>query len=170
MIRLKSRIQSVLHANLIPREASKLYTKRGRVLLERLPLPADQKRPVLRHQHEPDRLAPELAILDRDLAGQALNDPNLKRLMTIGGVNAIVATSVLAAIGDITRFSSPEDLVSYFCRKSQLPVVWRPCRLPRAYHERRRGAAWEKLRPEPVRSLRVRVSAIPGAIRSQQRA
>ena len=34
--------------------------------------------------------------------------------MTIGGVNAIVAVRVLAAIGDIARFSSPEKLVSYF--------------------------------------------------------
>jgi len=34
--------------------------------------------------------------------------------MTITGVNATVAMSVLAAIGDIHRFSSPEKLVSYF--------------------------------------------------------
>jgi transposase len=34
--------------------------------------------------------------------------------MTIGGVNAIVAVGVLAAIGDIARFSSPEKLLSYF--------------------------------------------------------
>jgi transposase len=34
--------------------------------------------------------------------------------MTITGVNSIVAMSVLAAIGDIHRFSSPEKLVSYF--------------------------------------------------------
>lgn len=33
--------------------------------------------------------------------------------MTIGGVNAIVAASVLAAIGDIKRFASPEKLVCY---------------------------------------------------------
>jgi len=34
--------------------------------------------------------------------------------MTIGGVNAIVAVGVLAAIGDIGRFPSPGKLVSYF--------------------------------------------------------
>jgi transposase len=34
--------------------------------------------------------------------------------MTITGVNATVAMSVLAAIGDIRRFSSQEKLVSYF--------------------------------------------------------
>jgi transposase len=113
MTRLKNRIQSVLHANLIPREAGKLYTKKGRARLEHLALPPDQKRLVLRHLDELDRLAAELAVLDTDFAQRALKDENVRRLMTIGGVNSIVATSVLAAIGDVTRFSSPEKLVSY---------------------------------------------------------
>ena len=34
--------------------------------------------------------------------------------MTIGGVNMTVALGVLAAIGDVSRFSSSEKLVSYF--------------------------------------------------------
>jgi transposase len=113
MTRLKNRIQSVLHANLIPRERGKLYTKTGRLRLEQLPVPADQKRAILRHLEELDRLAAELAILDKDLAAEALNDADVKRLMTIGGVNAIVAMSVLAAIGDIRRFPTAERLVSY---------------------------------------------------------
>ncbi len=113
MTRLKNRIRSVLHANLIPREAGRLHSQRGRARLEQLALPAEQKRLVLRHLDELDRLGAELAILDKDLAQRALDEPDVKRLMTIGGVNAIVAASVLAAIGDIRRFSSPERLVSY---------------------------------------------------------
>lgn len=113
MTRLKNRIQSVMHANLIPRESGKLYTKTGRRRLEQLSLPADEKRSVLRYLEELDRLAAELAIIERDLATEALKDSEVKRLMTIGGVNAIVAMSVLAAIGDISRFPSPEKLVSY---------------------------------------------------------
>ncbi len=111
--RLKNRVQSVLHANLIPREAGNLFTKKGRARLEQLAVPVDQKRLVLRHLDELDRLAAELLVIDKDLAQRALDQPNVKRLMTIGGVNSIVAASVLAAIGDITRFSSPEKLVSY---------------------------------------------------------
>ncbi|MER9095039.1 IS110 family transposase [Mesorhizobium sp. M0700] len=34
--------------------------------------------------------------------------------MTITGVNVTVALSIVAAIGDVERFSSPEKLVSYF--------------------------------------------------------
>ncbi|MER8779541.1 transposase [Mesorhizobium sp. M0977] len=34
--------------------------------------------------------------------------------MTITGVNVTVALSIVAAVGDVERFSSPEKLVSYF--------------------------------------------------------
>ena len=38
----------------------------------------------------------------------------MKRLLTITGVNLVVATGLMAAIGDIRRFKSPQKLVSYF--------------------------------------------------------
>lgn len=97
----------------MPRETGRVYSKKGRERLVALPLPADQMRMALRHHDELGRLARELA-LDLDIAKRALGDANVRRLMTIGGVNAIVAASVLAAIGDISRFSSPGKLVSYF--------------------------------------------------------
>ena len=48
--------------------------------------------------------------MDKSLAQTALEEPRVKRLMTITGVNSTVAMSVLAAIGDIHRFSSPARL------------------------------------------------------------
>jgi len=112
--RLKNRIQSVLHANLIPPYKGVLFSQRGRTWLKAQPLPEDQRRVVLRHAGELDRLGAELAEVDKGLAQMALEEPRVKRLMTITGVNATVAMSVLAAIGDIRRFSSQEKLVSYF--------------------------------------------------------
>jgi transposase len=114
MTRLKNRIQSILNTNLLPRETARIYRENGRSRLEELPLPPDQLRMALRHHDELQRLAAELAVIDQGLAQRALGDSNVKRLMTIGGVNSVVATSVLAAIGDIERFPSPEKLVSYF--------------------------------------------------------
>ena len=114
LTRLKNRIQSVLHANLIPPYKGVLFSKRGRAWLEAQPLAEDQRRVVLRHAGELDRLGSELAEVDKSLAQRAFEEPRAKRLMTITGVNATVAMSVLAAIGDIYRFSSPEKLVSYF--------------------------------------------------------
>ena len=114
MTRLKNRIQSVLHANLIPPYKGVLFSQRGRAWLEAQPLAEDQRRVIVRHAGELDRLGAELAEVDKSLAQAALEEPRVKRLMTITGVNSTVAMSVLAAIGDIHRFSSPEKLVSYF--------------------------------------------------------
>ena len=114
MTRLKNRIQSVLHANLIPPYKGVLFSQRGRAWLETQPLAEDQRRVIVRHAGELDRLGAELAEVDKSLAQAALEEPRVKRLMTITGVNSTVAMSVLAAIGDIHRFSSPEKLVSYF--------------------------------------------------------
>ena len=114
LTRLKNRIHAVLHANLIPRYAGKLFAKTGRVWLDAQPVPADQKLSIRRHLDELDRLARDLAALDRTLAEGALEDDRVRRLMTIGGINATVAVSVLAAIGDIQRFAAPHKLVAYF--------------------------------------------------------
>ena len=114
MTRLKNRIQSVLHANLIPPYKGVLFSQRGRAWLEAQPLAENQRRVIVRHAGELDRLGAELAEVDKSLAQKALDEPQVKRLMTITGVNATVAMSVLVAIGDIHRFSSPEKLVSYF--------------------------------------------------------
>src|ERR1700689_1134587 len=59
--RLKNRIQSVLHANLIPPYKGILFSQRGRTWLTAQPLPEDQRRVILRHAGELDRLGAELA-------------------------------------------------------------------------------------------------------------
>ena len=113
LVRLKNRVHAVLHANLIPRYEGKLFSKGGRAWLAGQPLPEDQRQSVLRHLAEHDRVAADLAAVDKALAEWALGEERVRRLMTIGGVNAVVAVSVLAAVGDIARFPSPERLVSY---------------------------------------------------------
>jgi transposase len=71
MTRLKNRIQSILHVNLLPRETGGIYSKKGRAQLEVLPLSPDEMRTALRHE----RLAAELGIIDRDLAQRARTIP-----------------------------------------------------------------------------------------------
>lgn len=53
------------------------------------------------------------SLLDREIAEKVIEDPAVKRLLTITGVNIIVAAGLVAAIGDIGRFCSPQKLVSY---------------------------------------------------------
>ncbi len=113
MTRVKNRIHAVLHANLIPPYKGNLFSKGGRQWLAAQPLPEDHGRTISRQLNLFDQLAVDLATFDATLARRALADPRAERLMTIGGVNAVVAVSLLAAIGDVSRFSSPEKLVSY---------------------------------------------------------
>lgn len=113
MTRVKNRIHAVLHANLIPPYKGNLFSKGGRRWLAEQPLPEDQGRAVARQLNLFDQLAADLATFDAALARRALADPRAERLMTVGGINAVVAVSLLAAIGDVSRFSSPEKLVSY---------------------------------------------------------
>ena len=57
--------------------------------------------------------AQELKIIDAALARVALGSAEVKRLMTIPGVDATVALSIVAAIGDFRRFREPGQVVSY---------------------------------------------------------
>jgi hypothetical protein len=41
-------------------------------------------------------------------------DSAVRRLMTITGVDLTVSVGIIAAIGDVARFTSPQKLVSYF--------------------------------------------------------
>jgi hypothetical protein len=58
-------------------------------------------------------LGQEIAEVERLIACDALASTEIKRLMSVPGVNVIVAASFLAAIGDIHRFKSPRKLVGY---------------------------------------------------------
>lgn len=68
MTRFKNRIHSVLHANLIPPYNASLFTKRGRKWLEDQPVAQDQRRVILRHAGELDRLGLELKQIDEEYA------------------------------------------------------------------------------------------------------
>jgi len=161
MTRLKNRIQSVLHANLIPPYKGVLFSQRGRAWLEAQPLSEDQRRVVLRHAGELDRLGAELGGVDKSLAQTALDEPRVKRLMTITGVNSTVAMSVLAAIGDIHRFSSSEKLVSYFGLN---PRVRQSGDKP-AYHGRITKQGRAHARSMLVEAAWV-ISGVPGPLRA----
>jgi transposase len=47
------------------------------------------------------------------LGRAALGRPDVLRLMTIPRVDTTVALSIVAAVGDFTRFRTPDRLVSY---------------------------------------------------------
>ena len=113
--RIKNEVHSILYAHLIPRcPHADLFGHLGRTWLTSQPLPDDERAAIERHLRELDRLGDDLRVLDQEIAQSALDDAAIKRLITITGVNLTVAAGLVAAIGDIGRFSSPQKLVSYF--------------------------------------------------------
>lgn len=171
-VRLKSMIQSILHANLIPRcPHTDLLGGKGRSWVRAQDLPADDGDAVEQHIREYDRLTEALAGVERDIARAALADPNVTRLMTIPGIDMVVAVGLMAAIGRIDRFEKPDRLAAYIGLN---PSVHQSGNGP-AYHGRitKRGrsnarhllveAAWQAVRsPGPLRAFYERVRARRG--------
>lgn len=116
--RLKNRIHGVLHRNLVPGcPRTDIFGKAGREwLMEQAApqLPVHEQEIVLATLAQVDALRVELGRVGQTLAGLALRNPFVPRLITIPGIDAVTALSVAAAIGDIDRFRSPAKLVGYF--------------------------------------------------------
>jgi hypothetical protein len=55
----------------------------------------------------------EIAEIERVVATEALASPEIRRLMTIPGMNIITASAYMAAIGDVARFPDRKKLVGY---------------------------------------------------------
>jgi transposase len=170
--RLKNIIQSILHSHLIPScPHADLCGASGRAWLFHQILPEDERLAVERHLREFDRLGEDLKVIERDLARSALGDQSVTRLMTIPGVDMVVALAIVAAIGDVGRFGQSQKLVSYLGLN---PSVRQSGPGP-AYHGRitkqgrghARGmlveAAWAAARaPGPLRAFFLRVRARRG--------
>jgi len=112
--RLKNIVQSILHAHLVPPcPHADLFGRSGRAWLAQQVLPEDERQAVERHVRTLDRLLEDLRVVERDIARHALEDETVRRLMTIPGIDMIVAVGLEAAIGDVARFASAEKLVAY---------------------------------------------------------
>ena len=72
-----------------------------------------------------DQINEALTVVGADIAVHALQDPTIRRLMTLPGLDVTVAASVASVIGDIHRFNNPQRLVSYLGLNSS---VRRSCR------------------------------------------
>ena len=170
--RVKNRVQAVLSANLLPAYKGDLFSGRGRCWLAKQPLDDREREAVDGWLAELDRLGDELDRVEATLAKAALGDLRVRQLMTVTGINLVIAVGLVAAIGDVARFSSPEKLVSYFGLNPRV----RQSGDGRAYHGRisklgrahARGllveAAWAAAAaPGPLRAFFLRIRTRRGA-------
>ena len=90
--RVKNEVHAILHAHLVPPcPHAELFERLGRTWLARQLVPEDERAAIDRHLRELDRLGEDLSVLDREIAQAIVDDPAMKRLLTIAGINVIVA-------------------------------------------------------------------------------
>src|SRR5215211_6638238 len=112
--RTKNQIHAVLMRQLVGRPpVSDLFGVKGRRWLAELELALEERETVDACMRQLEFLDTEIAAVERLIARDALGSAQIGRLMSVPGVNVIVAASFLAAIGDIGRFESPRKLVGY---------------------------------------------------------
>lgn len=114
--RAKNQVHAVLARNLLERPPmSDVFGRKGRVWLaaQADALPVDERLSVQAGERQIDFLSSEIDQLDQLLGADAISDPDALRLMTLPGVSVVTAIALLAAIGDIRRFSTPRQLVAY---------------------------------------------------------
>lgn len=110
---LKNRIHSSMIEFGRPCPVSDLFGKTGRQILNELDLDepwSDHIRLSLELIDHYDQL---IADMERDLRRQVLQHPNMDLLVTVPGIGHILAYTIAAEIGDISRFSSAKKLVGY---------------------------------------------------------
>jgi transposase len=112
--RCKNEIHAALIRRLIARpNVSDLFGQAGRRWLKELVLPVEERESIDAGIRQIEFLESELAEVDRLIALDALGSAEIKRLMSVPGVNLIIAATFVAAIGDIRRFENPRKLVGY---------------------------------------------------------
>jgi len=177
LVRARTRAKNEIHAVVIRRlkgrpPVSDVFGVTGRRWLAALELPDDERETISGCLRHVDFLDQEVGELDRAIAGQALGNDAVLRLMTVPGVSVITASTFVAAIGDIRRLHSARKLVGYLGLD---PKVRQSGNAP-ARHGRitKQGsapvrhvlveAAWVAVRaPGPLRAFYERVRARRGA-------
>lgn len=118
LVRSRSRAKNEIHAVLQRRlqgkpPCSDLFGLKGRRWLDGLELPVEERESVDAGIRHIDFLDSEIAAVERLIAQQALAWPEIRRLMTVPGVNVICAATFIAAVGDPRRFLTSRRLVAY---------------------------------------------------------
>jgi transposase len=118
LVRVRTKAKNEIHAALMRRLIAKpavsdLFGAEGRRWLEAVGLVAEERETVDSALRQLDFCEREIAQIERVVATEALQSPEVLRLMTVPGVNVITAATFIAAIGDIRRFPDRKRLVGY---------------------------------------------------------
>jgi transposase len=118
LVHARSRVKNEIHAVLQRRlqgkpPCSDLFGVKGRRWLASLEFPLEERESVDAGIRHIEFLDAEVAAVERLIAQQAPGWPEIRRLMTVPGVNLICASTFIAAVGDPSRFLTSRKLVAY---------------------------------------------------------
>jgi transposase len=108
----QQRIQAVLYHHGCPQRRS-LITADGRAWLAQQPLPQTAREQVAVAIAMVDALEVQIAPLDQQLRAYARHQRGCRALMTHYGIGELTAVTILAELGDASRFSNSRDAVRY---------------------------------------------------------
>ena len=110
----KNRLHNLLRRHNLHCPEKSPFSVAGRQWVLSLPLSQTDALQASHLLHQIDLLRQELNEAERLIARMACQDPRIPRLMQVCGIGYYTAFTILAAIGDIGRFSCPSKLTAYF--------------------------------------------------------
>lgn len=142
LVRLQSMLKIRIHAILADRGVrveGDLWTKTGRGFLTSLDLPATQRLIVDDCLAMIDALVEPIKRLQRGIAALAKPDPRVDALRELPGVGLLTAMTLVAEIGDISRFDSARKLCAW---AGLTPTVRNSDVKVRHGHITKQGSTW----------------------------
>jgi transposase len=110
---LKSRIHSTMITFGHPCPVTDLFGVAGRELLDRLEVPQPWRGTIDASLELIDDLERQIAQINTELRAGGADHPYVPLLLTVPGIGWVLAFTIAAEIGDITRFPSPKKLCGY---------------------------------------------------------
>ena len=117
LVKHKSMLKHRIHATMMsfghPCPVSDLFGTAGRELLDRLEVPQPWRSTIDASLYMIDYLETEIAAVERELRAGEADHPYVPLLLTVPGIGHVLAFTIAAEIGEITRFPSAKKLVGY---------------------------------------------------------
>jgi len=110
---VRNRVAALVSRRLLRPPASDMFGVRGRAWLADLELPPDERLALDAAIQLDAVLTEQVEAAERAIAALVVDDPRMRRLLTIPGIGLVTAAGILAVVGDIGRFDRPAKLVSY---------------------------------------------------------
>jgi transposase len=114
--RARNHLHSLLHRYNIKPPPGKIFSQKHRGWWQRLDLSPTQRMRVCHDLATIDHVDELLAEIEKELYRLSTSEPwadQVPFLLQLPGIGLIVTLTVLAAIGDISRFPHPKKLVGY---------------------------------------------------------